>query len=87
MIINGGLHHCFGKEVSRFEQGKDDFIDTIDDVCIHYDGDALQQTKVCWQRSARVDRGKQPKKLGLIAKRFGQSSTERRLKPQRSQRW
>jgi dephospho-CoA kinase len=36
--INGGLHHCIGKEVSRFEQGKDDFIENIDDECIHYDG-------------------------------------------------
>jgi hypothetical protein len=24
--------------LSRFEQGKDDFIENIDDVCIHYDG-------------------------------------------------
>src|SRR5882762_6704831 len=38
MTINGGLHRCIGKEVSRFEQGKDDFIENIDDVCIHYDG-------------------------------------------------
>jgi C-5 cytosine-specific DNA methylase len=38
MTINGGLHHCIGKEVSRFEQGKGDFIENIDDVCIHYDG-------------------------------------------------
>ena len=38
MTINGGLQHCIGKEVSRFEQGKDDFIENIDDVCIHYDG-------------------------------------------------
>jgi hypothetical protein len=38
MMINGGLQHCIGKEVSRFEQGKDDFIENIDDVCIHYDG-------------------------------------------------
>jgi hypothetical protein len=38
MAINGGLQHCIGKEVSRFEQGKDDFIDNIDDACIHYDG-------------------------------------------------
>jgi hypothetical protein len=38
MEINGGLQHCIGKEVSRFEQGKDDFIESIDDVCIHYDG-------------------------------------------------
>jgi hypothetical protein len=26
------------EKVSRFEQGKDDFIENIDDVCIHYDG-------------------------------------------------
>lgn len=38
MIVKGGLQHCIGKEVSRFEQGKDDFIENIDDVCIHYDG-------------------------------------------------
>lgn len=38
MAINGGLQHCIGKEVSRFEQGKDDFIGNIDDMCIHYDG-------------------------------------------------
>ena len=38
MAINGGLQHCIGKDVSRFEQGKGDFIENIDDVCIHYDG-------------------------------------------------
>ena len=38
MTISGGLQHCIGKEVSSFEQGKDDFIENIDDVCIHYDG-------------------------------------------------
>jgi hypothetical protein len=38
MTINGGLQHCIGKEVSRFEHGKGDFIENIDDVCIHYDG-------------------------------------------------
>lgn len=38
MMINGGLQHCIGKEVSRFGQGKGDFIENIDDVCIHYDG-------------------------------------------------
>jgi len=38
MAINGGLQHCIGKEVSRFEEGKNDFIESVDDVCIHYDG-------------------------------------------------
>ena len=38
MAINGGLQHCIGKEVSRFEEGKTDFIESVDDMCIHYDG-------------------------------------------------
>jgi hypothetical protein len=38
MEVKGGLQHCIGKEVSRFEQGKSDFIENIDDVCIHYNG-------------------------------------------------
>jgi hypothetical protein len=37
-IVYGGLQHCIGKEVSRYEQGKSDFIENIDDECIHYDG-------------------------------------------------
>jgi hypothetical protein len=36
--IKGGLHHAIGKEISRFEQGPDDFIENIDDACIRYDG-------------------------------------------------
>jgi hypothetical protein len=38
ITIDGGLQHCIGKEVSRFKQGNNDFIENIDDVCIHYDG-------------------------------------------------
>ena len=38
MAINGGLQHCIGKEVSRFDAGKNDFIESVDDMCIHYDG-------------------------------------------------
>ena len=37
MTIKGGLQRCIGKEISRFEQGKDAFIENIDDMCIHYD--------------------------------------------------
>jgi hypothetical protein len=36
--IKGGLHHPIGKEISRFEQGQDDFIENIADECIRYDG-------------------------------------------------
>jgi len=38
ITIDGGLQHCIGKEVSRFNQGNNEFIENIDDVCIHYDG-------------------------------------------------
>jgi hypothetical protein len=45
MTIKGGLHHCIGKEISRFEQGKDDFIENIDDACIRYDGGRVAANK------------------------------------------
>jgi hypothetical protein len=38
ITIHGGVQHCIGKEISRYEQGKSDFIENIDDDCIHYDG-------------------------------------------------
>jgi hypothetical protein len=38
ITVNGGLHRCIGKEVSHFDQGQSDFIQNIDDACIHYDG-------------------------------------------------
>jgi hypothetical protein len=46
IIVHGGLQHCIGKEVSRFEQGKGDFIENIDDVCIHYDGGRVAANEV-----------------------------------------
>jgi predicted class III extradiol MEMO1 family dioxygenase len=38
MAVNSGLQHCIGQEVSRFEEGNNDFIESVDDMCIHYDG-------------------------------------------------
>ena len=38
ITVTGGLHRCIGKEVSHFDQGQSDFIQNIDDTCIHYDG-------------------------------------------------
>ena len=68
MTINGGLQHCIGKEVSRFEQGKDDFIENIDDVCIHYDGGRVAANEsLIAEISARVLR-KSTKKTGLDRK-------------------
>jgi hypothetical protein len=38
MTIDAGLQRCIGKDVSRFVQSKEDFINNVDDECIHYDG-------------------------------------------------
>ena len=68
MRINGGLQHCIGKEVSRFEQGKDDFIENIDDVCIHYDrGRVIANESLIAEISARGLR-KTTKETGLDRK-------------------
>jgi hypothetical protein len=68
MSINGGLQHCIGKEVSRFEQGKDDFIENIDDACIHYDdGRVAANESLAAEISARGLR-KTTKQTGLVRK-------------------
>jgi hypothetical protein len=38
ITIHGGLQHCIDKEVAPVDQGKSDFMQDIDDMCIHYDG-------------------------------------------------
>jgi hypothetical protein len=78
MTINGGLQHCIGKEVPRFEQGKSDFIENIDDMCIHYDGGRVAAKEILVEEISTRGLRKQPKRRGLIARRSGQSSTERR---------
>jgi hypothetical protein len=45
IAIKGGLQHCIGKEVSRFDQGKTDFIENIDDVSVHYGGRRVAANK------------------------------------------
>ena len=68
MMVNGVLQHCIGKEVSRFEQGKDDFIENIDDVCIHYDrGRVAANESLVAEISARGLR-KTTKETGLDRK-------------------
>ena len=69
MKINGGLQHCIGKEVSRFEQGKDDFIENIDDMCIHYDGGRVAANEsLAAEISARGLRKTTTKETGLDRK-------------------
>jgi hypothetical protein len=46
MTIKRSEPYCMGKEASRFEQGENDFIENIDDLCIHCDGGRALLTKV-----------------------------------------
>jgi hypothetical protein len=68
MEINGGLHHCIGKEVSRFEQGKDDFIENIDDVCIHYDGGRVAANETLIEEIRKSGLRRTTKQTGLDRK-------------------
>jgi hypothetical protein len=68
MTINGGLQHCIGKEVSRFEQGKDDFIENIDDVCIHYDGGRVAANESLIAEIRKRGLRKRTKETGLDRK-------------------
>jgi len=68
MNINGGLQHCIGKEVSRFEQGKDDFIENIDDICIHYDGGRVVANESLIAEISTRGLRKATKKTGLDRK-------------------
>jgi hypothetical protein len=65
MTINGGLQHCIGKEVSRFEQGKDDFIENIDDECIHYDGGRVAANRSLLEAMNAASLRKLAKRTGL----------------------
>lgn len=68
MAIKGGLQHCIGKEVSRFEQGKDDFIENIDDECIHYDGGRVAANESLIAEIRRHGLRKSTKATGLDRK-------------------
>jgi hypothetical protein len=68
MTINGGLQHCIGKEVSRFEQGKDDFIENIDDMCIHYDGGRVAANESLVEEISTRGLRKTTKQTGLDRK-------------------
>ncbi|MBZ5526816.1 MAG: hypothetical protein LAN71_02800 [Acidobacteriia bacterium] len=68
MTISGGLQHCIGKEVSRFEQGEYDFIENIDDVCIHYDGGLVSANKSLIAEIRALGLRKTTKETGLDRK-------------------
>jgi hypothetical protein len=68
MEINGGLQRCIGKEVSRFEEGKNDFIQNIDDVCIHYDGGSVAANESLIAEISRHGQRQATKQTGLDRK-------------------
>jgi hypothetical protein len=68
MEINGGLQHCIGKEVSRFEEGKNDFIENIDDMCIHYDGGRVAANESLITEIRRHGQRQATKRTGLDRK-------------------
>jgi len=66
--IKGGLHHPIGKEISRFEQGQDDFIENIDDACIRYDGGRVAANESLKAEIKKLGLRKTTKETGLDRK-------------------
>jgi DNA-binding phage protein len=80
MVIHGGLQHCMGKEVSRFEQCKDDFIENIDDDCIHYDGGRVAANEDLLNKIKRSGLRRMTRETGLDRKTIRQISLGQEVK-------
>jgi len=68
MKINGGLQHCIGKQVSRFDENKNDFIENIDDMCIHYGGGRVAANESLIAEISRHGLRRTTKETGLDRK-------------------
>jgi len=66
--IRGGLRHPIGKEISRFEQGQDDFIDNIEDAVIRYDGGRVAANESLKEEIRKLGLRKATKLTGLDRK-------------------
>jgi len=66
--IKGGLHHPIGKEISRFEQGQDDFIENIDDAFIRYNGGRVTANESLRAEIRKLGLRKTTKETGLDRK-------------------
>jgi len=71
-----GQQQSIGKEVSRYEQGKSDFIENIDDICIHYDGGRvaanealIAEISACGLRQTTRDTGLDRKTIRAVLNR------------------
>jgi len=81
IIVHGGLHNCIGKEVSRFEQCKGDFIEKIDDDCIHYDGGQVTADEVLIAEISARGLRKTTKETGLDRKTIRGILQGKKVKP------
>jgi hypothetical protein len=79
--IKGGLQHAIGKEISRYDQGQDDFIENIDDACIRYDGKrvAANESLIAEIRARGLRRT--TKESGLDRKTIRATLNGRKVKP------
>ncbi|MGC1658916.1 MAG: hypothetical protein WA737_02755 [Candidatus Acidiferrales bacterium] len=66
--IKGGLQHAIGKEISRFEQGQDDFIENMDDACIQYEGGRVAANESLKAEIKKLGLRKTTKETGLDRK-------------------
>jgi hypothetical protein len=66
--IRGGLHHPIGKEISRFGQGQDDFIENFEDAVIRYDGGRVAASESLKEQIRKVGLRKATKLTGLDRK-------------------
>jgi hypothetical protein len=74
------LKHCIGKEVSRFEEGKNDFIESIDDVCIHYDGGRVAANESLITEISKHGLRRMTKRTGLDRKTIRAISNGNKVK-------
>jgi hypothetical protein len=72
--IKGGLHHPIGKEISRYEQGQDDFIENIEDSVIRYDGGRVAANESLKAEIKKLVCEKRRRRRGSTGKRYAPSS-------------
>jgi hypothetical protein len=68
IVIKGGLQHCIGKEVSRFDQGKTDFIENIEEISVHYGGRLIEEKKNLIEKIKEHRKKKTTRRTGLDRK-------------------
>jgi hypothetical protein len=80
IVVQGGLQKCIGKEVSRFEQGKGDFIENIDDERIRYNGGRVAANESLIAEIRRHGLRKTTKETGLDRKTIRAILNEKKVK-------